>query len=362
MIIKKIALGILTGANIVSALLLVATAYSDHVNPVSYPRLACIGMVFPIMVVINLVFIFIWAFLAWRRMWITVVALIVSYPAIRVFLPLHLTEDPPEGCLKVLTYNVCGYTGNKDYDGELDSICDYIVRQDADIVCVQEDNNSKTDPVERWQELYSYNDTMHTNPPTSSLISAIGFHSRFPILKRERIDYESKSNASVAYFLLINGDTVIVINNHLESTHLSPDDRRLYKDMLRGEMGRQEVEQETRHLINKLADAMAIRARQADAVHEYIETHRQWPIIVCGDFNDTPISYTRRTIAQGLLDCFVETGSGLGLSYNQKGFNFRIDHILCSEHYVPFACQVDSKMEASDHYPVFCWLKMVDKP
>jgi endonuclease/exonuclease/phosphatase (EEP) superfamily protein YafD len=83
---------------------------------------------------------------------------------------------------------------------------------------------------------------------------------------------------------------------------------------------------------------------------------------VCGDFNDTPISYARRTIAQGLTDCFQTTGRGLGLSYNQKGFYFRIDHVLCSPDLQPFNCQVDDEMDASDHYPVVCYLKMRENP
>ena len=106
----------------------------------------------------------------------------------------------------------------------------------------------------------------------------------------------------------------------------------------------------------------AKRAPQAEAVNEYIESHRQYPIIVCGDFNDSPISYSRRTIAQGLHDCFEETGKGIGLSYNQKGFFVRIDHILCSDHFEPQKCEIDSEMDASDHYPMLCWVKMRGNP
>ena len=102
---------------------------------------------------------------------------------------------------------------------------------------------------------------------------------------------------------------------------------------------------------------MADRAIQARIVNEFVETHSDYPIILCGDFNDTPISYTRHTIATHLNDCFVSAGCGLGLSFNRKGFNLRIDHIMCSDDYEPVRCFVDSEMDASDHYPVVCWLK-----
>jgi len=132
--------------------------------------------------------------------------------------------------------------------------------------------------------------------------------------------------------------------------------------MLKGKMERDTVREESALLFGKLASSAAKRAPQADAVHEYIESHRQYPIIVCGDFNESPISYSRRTIALGLHDCFEESGKGIGLSYNQKGFFVRIDHVLCSDHFEPQKCEIDSEMDASDHYPMLCWVKMKRNP
>ena len=176
-------------------------------------------------------------------------------------------------------------------------------------------------------------------------------------MKKERISYESRANGSAAFFLLVDGDTVIVINNHLESTHMSDEDRQRYTEIINGDMDGGDARAETRRLVDKLSANMAIRAPQAEAVHEYIERHRRYPIIVCGDFNDTPISYTRLTVAQGLTDCYVETGNGPGISYNIRGFYFRIDHMMCSEHFEPYSCIVDDDIDASDHYPLVCWLK-----
>ena len=110
-------------------------------------------------------------------------------------------------------------------------------------------------------------------------------------------------------------------------------------------------------LLGKVSKAMVKRSRQAEAVHHYIESHRRYPIIVCGDFNDTPISYVRRTIASGLTDCYVETGCGMGITFNQRGLSFRIDNIMCSSHFKPYGCYVDDEISVSDHNPVICWLE-----
>lgn len=356
-ILKNILLSVFTGASVMVAAATVAVAYSDRLDPIAHPVLACAGMVFPIFLVANLVVLLLWLMVKWRRVWIPIVAFVLAFPSIRIFMPLHTSSEAPEGCIKVLSYNVAAYGGNYRYNQAMDTIFGYLKQQKADIVCFQEDMTVKFNPVEHFPELYPYNDTVHVTPPGYPLINAVGIHSRFPIIRRERISYESLANGSVAFFLQIGADTVIVVNNHLESTHLSTDDRQRYKAMMRGDMDRASTKEETRLILDKLSKAMAQRAEQAKAVSRYIEQHRSYPLIVCGDFNDTPISYVRRTIAQGLTDCYVDTGNGLGLSYNQRGFNFRIDHIMCSSHFKPYNCYVDDKMDASDHYPIICWLE-----
>ena len=158
-------------------------------------------------------------------------------------------------------------------------------------------------------------------------------------------------------FLMECENTVIVVNNHLESTHLSSEERNRYQEVLKGEVERDSAEAELWYILKKLSLHMADRAIQARTVNEFVETHSGYPIILCGDFNDTPVSYTRHTVATHLNDCFVSAGCGLGLSFNRKGFNLRIDHIMCSDDYEPVRCYVDNEMDASDHYPIVCWLK-----
>ena len=128
--------------------------------------------------------------------------------------------------------------------------------------------------------------------------------------------------------------------------------------MVKGGLDRDSMKEESQLLLTKLATACERRAPQARAVAEYVERHRGMPVILCGDFNDSPISYTRRTIAAPLVDCYAETGNGPGISYHYNGFYVRIDNIMCSAHFTPYRCTVDRTVSASDHYPVYCWLKL----
>ncbi len=108
-----------------------------------------------------------------------------------------------------------------------------------------------------------------------------------------------------------------------------------------------------------LAQAVEIRAPQADSVANYIAKlkSRGASIIVCGDFNDHPLSYVHHTIAKDLTDCYVASGNGPGASYNHNLMLVRIDNILCSDDWEPYGATVDRKTAASDHYPIYCWLK-----
>ena len=352
----------LTGASVATALLMVAVGYSDRLNPQTFSWLCCAGMVFPFFVVANALFVPVWIVVRWQRLCIPVAGFVLAYWPIRLYFPISFGGNAGSDAITVVSYNVCGFGGNFRYDHAVDTVAAYLQRTGADIVCLQEDMGGKGGSgFDKMKALYAYNDTVHVQsvPGTTN---AVGIHTRFPIVGKERIDYESEVNGSVAFFLLVEGDTVLVVNNHFEGTHLTDALRRGYKDVLRGQMERKEAESQIHQIVGRLTEHMKKRAPQAQTVHRYIEAHGHYPVIVCGDFNDTPISYTRHTVAQGLTDCFAAAGRGLGLSYNQKGFNLRIDHMMCSDYFEPQQCFVDSKMDASDHFPLVCRLKKVHNP
>lgn len=356
--LKSFLLNLVAGANVATVLLLLAVSYSDRLNPTEYPLQACAGMLIPFFLMANLLFIPFWVVFSWRRLLIPVVGFLLAIPAIRIYMPLNGKSTPPEGAIRMVSYNVCTFGGNFKYEHAFDTIFNYLKDQQADIVCLQEDTYTSFSDYSRY---FPYNDTTQIAYNPKFAPNNVGIHTRFPILKKEKIHYPSPTNGSVAYYLQVNNDTIIVINNHLESVHLNAKDRNRYTEMLKGGMERDTMKAETFHIISKLSEAMGVRAVQADSIHNYIERHRQYPILVCGDFNDTPLSYVRRRVGEGLTDCYVETGRGLGLSYNRRGFNFRIDNLMCSSHFTPYACEIDSKMDASDHYPLLCWLKFDGK-
>jgi endonuclease/exonuclease/phosphatase family metal-dependent hydrolase len=116
----------------------------------------------------------------------------------------------------------------------------------------------------------------------------------------------------------------------------------------------------TRRIFGKLKIAFIKRAEQANEIHTSIE-ESPIPVLVMGDFNDTPVSYSYNTILGKLKSSFQEKGSGLGRTYNGSFPNFQIDHILCDSNFQICDFGIIEK-KLSDHFPVRVNLLLHGKP
>ena len=93
------------------------------------------------------------------------------------------------------------------------------------------------------------------------------------------------------------------------------------------------------------------RAEEARVIKEHMQSSL-YPIILCGDFNDTPLSYAYNTISENLKDAFKESGKGIGQSF-VKLPALRIDYILHNESFKSYN-YTKHKQKLSDHYAVSC--------
>ncbi|MCD8262363.1 MAG: endonuclease/exonuclease/phosphatase family protein [Bacteroides sp.] len=352
---------ILGMVNLLVAGLLIFSAYSTWISPVEYPVLSAVGLAFPAFLAVNILFILFW--LVFRRGFslFSFIAILICWSAVRTYLPVNMPSRVPENAIKVLSYNVMAFNSQAPHTpGSPNPILEYIRNSEADIICLQEfvyssDKKKLTlaDINKAWAD-YPYRKEVKLGVKRKSG-NAVACYSKFPVLSARLIDYESGYNGSALFTLLINGDTVSVINNHLESNKLTLEDKTIYKNMLKDQQG-SDLQGGVKHLVKKLADASSLRAHQADKIRQVIDSIGDNPLIVCGDFNDSPISYTHRVISKGFTDAFRQSGNGLGISYNQNYFYFRIDHILVSKNYRSLDCTVDRSIRDSDHYPIWCYV------
>ena len=351
--LSKIAFQIIGGANVASIFLMFLIGHADWVNPTVWPKLSNMGLLFPIILAINFAFLVFWIFVKPRWVIMPLLGFIVCYGSVRKYFPINWPADPPKGCIKVLSYNVWFYAGWEDRS-KPNPILEYIKQQNADIVCLQESAENEVGSIQVDSilgKVYQYKDTATNKGDFMTIFS------KYPILSKEHIRYPSKGNMSCAFKLRIRHRDVIVINNHLETTDLTSDEKERFQLMIKGDLGGMAATRTSKWLISHLAEQTKKRAPEAEAVARYIAYHSGTPMIVCGDFNDSPLSYANRTIAKGLTDCYVKTGFGPGISYHRSRMYVRIDNIMCTQDFTPYACKVDNSIKNSDHYPIMCWLK-----
>jgi endonuclease/exonuclease/phosphatase family metal-dependent hydrolase len=154
--------------------------------------------------------------------------------------------------------------------------------------------------------------------------------------------------------ILVNSDTIRIINIHLQSINFQPEDYQ-YLDRVTTE-GKADT-RASRRIGSRLKRAFLLRSTQSKIVADVIEKS-PYPLIICGDFNDTPVSFAFHTIrdAGDLKSTFCEKGSGFGITYGGEFPNFQIDHILCSQQFKILSYKTINK-KLSDHYPVVAEIK-----
>jgi endonuclease/exonuclease/phosphatase family metal-dependent hydrolase len=352
--------------NVVTIILLLLSAYSDRVSPVNFVVFSFLGMGFPFFLLINILFL-LWGliFFRWQQMFVCLAGILLCWEAVNTYFPLHSrTKEMPENCIKVLTYNVMGFHNSKPHKkSSPNPVLRFIMESNADIVCVQEyrvyenmDLLSSND-LKHALSMYPYSYFYRIETQSYALGDyGMAVYSRFPILSTRKIEFGSEFNGAFLSELDVNGKKVSLINCHLETNRLSDEERKQYSDFVKNPDSKM-IDAVAENAVKKLKPAFKTRALQAEKVAKIIRSQTNPYIIVCGDFNDTPISYARHAIKEKLKDAFAETGFGPGITYNQNRFYFRIDYILHSENIKAFNCSV-GKLKDSDHYPVWAWLEL----
>jgi endonuclease/exonuclease/phosphatase family metal-dependent hydrolase len=176
----------------------------------------------------------------------------------------------------------------------------------------------------------------------------------YPIVNTGSIRFRNTIyNISIFSDIKVGEDTIRVYNNHLQSIYFNSANYR-FLDNPKIPYDNQQLD-EIRDISVRLKDAFEIRAEQADTIAAHI-AGCPYRVIVCGDFNDTPASYTYYRISEGMTDAFARAGWGSGRTYIGKFPSFRIDYILHSEEFESLFF-TRKKVRLSDHFPIISYLQ-----
>lgn len=330
---------------------------------------AVLGLLFPIVFGMYALVAIYWIVVRrWRVVLYLTIIFSISLPFVLNYFPINGVErteplQKDKKRLRVLSYNVNAFGFRRHSNSAPNPILRYIKTSEADIVCLQEallvDNPKQGVTYKQLKdylsELYPYIHKSYAQPTGGSMLILL---SKYPIIDSERLPLSSRANGGMMYRLQMPEGETHVFNLHLESFRLKKRDGENYLQLLkeRNTLGLKEAVQ------LKFAPTFEAHNKQANIIQTKIAQVGTERTIVCGDFNDTPLSYTRYKIATKLNDAFIEVGNGAGFSYKHWLFIVRIDHILSGAAFVPISSIVDSSISTSDHYPIQADLIYTSEP
>lgn len=347
--------------NIVATILLLGSIFSPMISPQVCKMPAFLGLLFPFimlyifgLLVLNLIF-----HRPYKVLYLGIL-LIISIPYCLIYFPLNSPKhNIPEDRIKLLSLNVMSFQYVPHEANNPNPTLVYLRDSGADIICLQEaymvrEGKSKLteDMVRTFLPQYPYIDLRKAQSDGSYLMLL----SKFPIEYARTLPLKSKFNGAASYCLNVNGKELRLFNVHLETSGIRPNDGDEYLTLVK-EGKAMEI---TRRFGLKMAPNYTRRAIQADrlALEVTKALHSTPYVLLCGDFNDTPISYVRNRLTKNLKDLYVTTGCGPGYSYTYKGIGIRIDHILSSKAIQGYNCIVDRSVYISDHKPISCFFTL----
>lgn len=320
----------------------------QYVSPEKSGILSILSLGAPIIYLLDWVVMFYWI-VRWRWIRALVMVAIVAvglfyvsrYYKINFDRQYNVVYDERE-YTKVMTYNV--------KVGRTPDLATYIEKHNPDVLCVQE----IATVGESWDALDGKYHTTKQLIKEGEESSDNHILSKYPILRMGDIEDLPRKNG-VWVDLKIEDDTVRVISLHLQSTSISPEDTKFIEG--HEYLHDKERDNKVRSITGRLVENNISRAKQAERVAKFLgET--PYKTVVCGDFNDVPLSYTYHTIAKNLDDTFSKMANGFAYTYKTKYRLLRIDHIMVSPSIQVASYEVDNKVEISDHYPVISRLKV----
>ena len=340
--------------------LLLSAAYSGLIDPRWWAFPAVLGLAFPFLLAGEFLLAVACLLLRqWKSLVLVAATLALAWPVVTLNVPLSGSRDSDEKSttFRVLTYNVAGF------DMEARALR-YILNQDVDFVLLQETSLGPVDftdlpqHVELRDELeqkYPYHSTGYHD---LTILSKLPYTVYNDTTLRQGFGSPDDINSEYHFYakafdLRVAGQPLRIVNVHLQSIGLDSHDKELYRKLTSNELqGRDDMAQVRASLLAKLKGAFRRRAGEAQQLREILnDTVMAANVIVCGDFNDTPASYSYRTVRGGdLRDAFAECGRWPTFTYNRDRLYFKIDHILYRGNMraVDYRCD---RTGGSDHYP-----------
>ncbi|MFV0345847.1 MAG: endonuclease/exonuclease/phosphatase family protein [Bacteroidales bacterium] len=341
--------------NVVFAMFLFAAYISTEVSALKSPVLPFFGLFYVPILIINLVFLLYWLIFSKSKKF-AFVSLIAVLFGISTFLSvfrLSKVSESPKLDLSVLTYNTRMFQDEHRKASDIEGIINKFAEKKASIYCFQEavftNSFSIKDVLSAFKK--SKGDKYHYFADAQRYIIT-----EFHIVDKGVQHFSGTSNGYMWVDLKINSDTVRVINCHLQSNSLLLEQ---YNNTI-SEYGldSEQAKKQALDLGHRLSTGFRKRAEQVNSLLAYIKKS-PYSVLVCGDFNEPPVSYMHESMTELISDSFEKRGSGIGSTYRGKLPFLRIDYVFYSSK--KFTPNIYQNLEVgdSDHYPLYVGFELL---
>lgn len=367
--ISRILSKINVAVTVILALATVLAYLAVLVNPETTPIPAMAGMAFPYILIVDVIYTLMLIFAKKISALVMLAVMASGYKCIDSTVqvnPLHYIEDFDEddSAFSIMSFNVRlldRYNWIKGKNDTRTKIFEFLRYESPDIVCFQEFYNNSKDSITNEMIIQDLLGTSHIvrdyNPDDKKHSTNKGYRifSKFPISNATPIFDQTDNLIGIYADAQILDRKVRILNFHLKSIKLGYDDYD-FIDKIDQKNNKEQVSG-VRNIYNKVSKAYSIRTRQAGIISRIV-SESPYAVVLCGDFNDPPVSYCYRKILGGnLVDAFCQSGTGFGGTIRIKLLNFRIDYIMHSP-VLESKCFKTHRENLSDHYAISCKLKI----
>ena len=361
---KSFILGFLLLINIIVGICLIGAYLNTHISPNTLPYLSFLGLAYPILLWTLAGFSFLWLFTRFKYFLFNMAVFLLGFNHFTDFYAFNnSTSTRSTNALKLVSYNVriFNYYDTENNVKTRNNIFNFLKKEEADVYCFQEfyhETNSihfKTrDTLFSLLNTPNYHER-YTHEMTGKKFFGLATFSKYPIINKGGISFDNDANNYCIYTdILKNRDTIRIYNAHIGSIRLANEDLSLFKDLNKESIDLKE--KQLKGIVERLKNAFEKRAIQIEKIMIEIK-ESPYPTILCGDFNDTPVSYCYSQITNQLNDSFIETANGVGKTYIGKIPSNRIDYIFHSAKIKPYEFKVHD-VDYSDHKPISGWFEV----
>ena len=328
--------------NIVLTVLTIVGYALPFLAPKTFPLLSVLTLFLPMLLIINVLFFIYWGIQFKRQILLSSVVLLLGITFINKFYKFTSSDYTLEKTdLKVMSYNVRLFNKFEWSDKKTVpiEISDFVKSKSPDILCIQE--FSYADDFD-----YSYFPYDFILSKGNKIKTGQAIFSNFKIINSGEIAFPESDNNVIFADLKREKDTIRVYNMHLQSVSITPEVNKLNDDI-------QGIDQtKSEKMFKRMSKAFKKQQQQAEILMQH-KNDCPYPVIICGDMNNSAFSYVYRIIRGDLQDSFAVAGHGFGKSYDFKYYPARIDYIFADKKFLVKHFDNYPSIVDSDHFPIF---------